>query len=157
MSIIIIILFPSSPPCLLPVFPPSFPSLFFTLSFFPTLSISSLYLFFESSFSTTHKKDTSWYITPPAANRCSATKSTTPNTSPGSYLLNSRTIFSSRTIPPPRKKPKQTNRTKHSGSSLNNRQLAIGYWLSAWNLGSCQYIKYGRYRIVHICFLLLSL
>ena len=64
MSIIIIILFPSSPPCLLPVFPPSFPSLFFTLSFFPTLSTYSLYLF-KFACIEIHKKDTSRYVTHP--------------------------------------------------------------------------------------------
>ena len=80
-----------------------------------------------------------------------------PEYSPGSYLLNSRTIISSKTILNPPKKQRITNRTKHSGSSLSKRLLDIGYRLSAWNLGSCQYIKYGRNEIVHICFLLLSI
>ena len=78
--------------------------------YFPTLSTSSLYLFYESSFSITQKKDTSCYLTLPAANKCSATKSTMPNTSLGL----------SRTIPPLPRRQSKTKRTPPSGSSLSN-------------------------------------
>ena len=78
--------------------------------YFPTLSTSSLYLFYESSFSITQKKDTSCYLTLPAAKKCSATKSTTRNISLGS----SKTILY---LPRRQSKPK---RTPPSGSSLSN-------------------------------------
>ena len=82
--------------------------------YFHTLSTSSLYLFYENSLYRTIKKDTSCYILPDASKR-----SIMPSTSPGS----------SKTIPHLRRKPKLTNRTKHSGSSLSKRLLAIGYRL----------------------------
>ena len=82
----------------------------------------------------TTQKDTSWYVTPPTANKCSARRSTTRNTSPGSYLLNSRTIISSKTIPNPPKKLATTNRTNHSGNNLSNWLLAIGYWKKYWRM-----------------------
>ena len=82
----------------------------FSLLFSSTLSISSLYLFYESSFSITQKKDTSCYLTLLAAHKCYAIKSTMPHTSPGS----SRTILHL-----PRRQSK-TKRTPPSGSSLSN-------------------------------------
>ena len=83
--------------------------------YFPTLSTSSLYLFYESSFSITQKKDTSCYLTLPAAHKCSAIKSTMPNTSPGS----------SRTIPPLPKKQRTINTTIPSGNNSNNSPYSI--------------------------------
>ena len=46
------------------VFPSLFPSSFFTLVFFPTQSISSLYLFFIKNDKLNEKKDTSLHLTP---------------------------------------------------------------------------------------------
>ena len=72
-----------------------------------------------------NKKDTSWYVIPPDANKCSATKSTTQNTSPGSYLLNSRTIISSKTTPNPPKKQRKSKKIHRSGHNSNNSPYSI--------------------------------
>ena len=88
---------------------------FIPFYFFPPLSISSLYLFCKISLYCTIKKDTSCDLTLLAAKKCSATRSTTRNTSPGS----------SKTIPHLRRKQKKSKKIHHSGQDSNNSPYSI--------------------------------
>ena len=90
-----------------------FPSSFYPFLFFLTLSISSLYLFYKICLYCTIKKDTSYHLTLLAANKCSAKRLTTPNTSPGS----SKTILS------PPSKPKKIKKIHHYGHNSNNSPI----------------------------------
>ena len=91
-----------------------YPSCLFPFYFFHHC-LSLACIFFLNQLVLHNKKDTSCYLTLLAANRCSATKSIMPSTSPGS----SRNILS------PPSKPKKIKKTHRSGNNSNNSPYSI--------------------------------